>query len=199
MATNTYINKVVYGGETLIDLTADTVTANKILNGYTAHDKSGAVITGTCPFDADTSDATAAVAEILSGKTAYVNATKLTGTMVNNGANNITVSTKAGSIIPIGFYDGSGRAAIDATSASNLIATNIRNGISVLGITGTLSAEDELTVGAVTATPYTTQQVITAANQDYDYITQVTIGAIAYSEIDNASGGKTVTIGSVAP
>lgn len=47
MANNQYVNKVQYGGNTLIDLTSDTVAANKILSGYTAHDKSGAVITGT--------------------------------------------------------------------------------------------------------------------------------------------------------
>lgn len=62
------ISKVVYGGKTLIDLTADTVTADKILKGATAHDKSGAPIVGACTFNADTSDATAAGAEILSGK-----------------------------------------------------------------------------------------------------------------------------------
>ena len=42
------INKVIYGGETLIDLTGDTVTADKILSGFTAHDKGGEPITGTC-------------------------------------------------------------------------------------------------------------------------------------------------------
>ena len=35
------INKVIYGGETLIDLTGDTVTADKILSGFTAHDRGG--------------------------------------------------------------------------------------------------------------------------------------------------------------
>lgn len=45
------INKVIYGGETLIDLTGDTVTADKILSGFTAHDKAGEPITGTCEFD----------------------------------------------------------------------------------------------------------------------------------------------------
>lgn len=65
---NKNISKVVYGGKTLIDLTADTVTADKVLKNYTTHDKSGAPITGTCTFDADTSDATVAVAEILTGK-----------------------------------------------------------------------------------------------------------------------------------
>lgn len=48
MANNPYVNKVQYGNEVLIDLTQDTITANKILVGYTAHDASGAPITGTC-------------------------------------------------------------------------------------------------------------------------------------------------------
>ena len=43
-------NKVVYSGNTLIDLTSDTVAADKVLNGYTAHDKSGAAITGNVAF-----------------------------------------------------------------------------------------------------------------------------------------------------
>ena len=47
MAENEYVNKVVYDGDTLIDLTSDTVTAETLLAGYTAHDASGAVITGT--------------------------------------------------------------------------------------------------------------------------------------------------------
>lgn len=41
------VNKVVFGGNTLIDLTGDTVTADKLMQGYTAHDKTGTVITGT--------------------------------------------------------------------------------------------------------------------------------------------------------
>lgn len=58
-----YVNKVIYGGRTLIDLTGDTISADKLLTGITAHDKSGAPITGSCPFDVDSTDATAAVAE----------------------------------------------------------------------------------------------------------------------------------------
>ena len=42
-------NKVIYGGNTLIDLTSDTVTANSLLSGTTAHNKAGAVIEGTIP------------------------------------------------------------------------------------------------------------------------------------------------------
>ena len=62
------VNKVVYGGKTLIDLTGDTVTTDKLLKGITAHGKDGEVVTGACTFDVDSNDATAAVAEILKEK-----------------------------------------------------------------------------------------------------------------------------------
>lgn len=198
MANNQYVNKVIYGGDTLIDLTADTVTAALMLSGTKAHDKSGAPITGTCTYDADTSDATAGQSEILNTKTAYVNGVKVTGNMPNRGAADITITSLAGATIQNGYYDGSGTAAIDSTSASNLIASNIRSGVSILGVTGSLSPEDELTVDAISLVPYTTAQTVTAASRDLDYITQVTVAAIAYSETDNSAGGKTVTIGTLA-
>ena len=40
-------NKIVYGGETLIDLTADTVTPGTLKQGVTAHAADGSRITGT--------------------------------------------------------------------------------------------------------------------------------------------------------
>lgn len=75
------VNKVVINDEVVLDLTADTITPDKLAKGITAHDKSGAPITGTSTKDADTSDATAAVAEVLKGKTFYARGTKMTGTM----------------------------------------------------------------------------------------------------------------------
>lgn len=198
MANNQYVNKVVYGGETLIDLTGDTVDAAHMLKGTKAHDKSGAPVTGTCEYDAKTTDATAAASEILSGKTAYVNKAKVTGTMANNGSNNVTISSKSGASIPAGYYDGSGKAVLDSSSASALVATNVRQGVTILGVEGTLSAEDGLTVGPVSVTPKTTEQTVTAASEDLDYITQVTVAAIPYTETDNAQGGKTVVIAAAA-
>lgn len=110
------INKVIYGGETLIDLTGDTVTADKILSGFTAHDKAGEPITGTCEFDVNSKDATAAVAEILQGKTAYVRGQKLTGTMKNNGAVAGVISSKEEQYtVPLGYHDGSGKVGINTT------------------------------------------------------------------------------------
>ena len=190
------ISKVVYGGKTLIDLTADTVTADKLLSTYTAHDKSGAPITGTCTFDADTGDATAAVAEILAGKTAYVNGNKLTGTIKNNGAVTGTISKKAEAYsIPIGYHDGSGKVTISSTEQAKIIATNIRAGVSILGVTGTMSGTEGAKAQAKTATPSTSQQTILPdSTGGYNYLTQVTIEPIPYTESDNAAGGTTVTI-----
>lgn len=191
------ISKVVYGGKTLIDLTADTVTADKILSTYTAHDKSGAPIVGTCTFNADTSDATAAGAEILAGKTAYVNGVKITGEMKNNGAVNGVISRKADSYtVPIGYHDGAGKVAISSTEQAKIIATNIRSGVSILGVTGTMSGTESAKAQAKTVTPTTAQQtVLPDSSQGFNYLSQVTVNAIPYNESDNAQGGKTVTIG----
>lgn len=191
---NQYRNKVIYGGDVLIDLTGDTITAADLASGKTAHDKSGAPITGTNTYDADTSDADAVAAEILLNKTAYVNGNKLTGTMPNNGAVTGTISTKAGQYtIPQGYHDGSGKVGISSTEQAKIIATNIKSGISILGVTGSYSGE-AVTAQAKTATPSTSQQVITP-DANYDYLSQVTINAIPYTETDNSAGGVTVTIG----
>lgn len=191
------INKVVYGGKTLIDLTADTVTASKILKGATAHDKSGAAIVGTCTFDADTSDATATGAEILSGKTAYVNGVKVTGEMRNNGAIDGVISNKADSYtVPIGYHDGSGKVAISTTEQAKIIATNIRDGVTILGVTGTMSGTEGAKAQTKTITPTTAQQVVLPDDeQGFNYLSQVTVEAIPYNESENAQGGITVTIG----
>lgn len=118
-----YNSKVVLAsGEVLMDLTGDDITAADLAKGKKAHDKTGAQIVGTSTKDADTSDATAGAAEILSNKTAYVTGTKVTGTMPNNGAKTLNVSKKNVSVpIPQGYHDGSGTAQIDPIEAAKVI------------------------------------------------------------------------------
>lgn len=191
------INKVIYDGNTLIDLTTDTVTADKMLTGYKAHDKSGTVITGTCSFDVNSTDATATADEILSGKTAYVKGSKVTGAMKNNGGVTGTITTKTGQYtIPQGFHDGSGKVSIDATEQAKLVADNIREGITVLGVTGTMSGLEDANPQSKTVTPTSSQQtVLPDTEEGYNYLSQVTVEAIPYAESENSAGGTTVTIG----
>lgn len=187
-------NKIVYGNTTLIDLTADTVTADKILSKFTAHDQSGAIIEGTCTYDVDSGDATVQVAEMLDGKTAYARGAKLTGTMPNNGSMQLIISKVTDEIsIAQGYHDGSGKVKLLSSEIAKLIGANIKQGITILGVQGTLEPSNEITVHSKTVTPSTTEQVI-LPDDGYDYLAQVTVNAIPYVETDNAAGGKTVTI-----
>lgn len=187
-------NKIIYGGDVLIDLTADTVTADKVLEGYTFHDKAGEILEGECTFDSDTSEDTASVAEILVGKTAHARGALLTGTMPDNGGVSGTISTKDGQYaVPQGYHDGSGKVQLDATEKAKIIGANIKAGVEILGQIGTYSGE-EIYAQAKTATPTTSQQAI-LPDVGYDYLSQVTILAIPYVETLNAAGGYTVTIG----
>ena len=168
---NQNVNKVIYGGRVLIDLTGDTVDPSKLLKGSKAHDKSGAQIEGACTFDVDSTDATAVAAEILFGKTAYVSGNKLTGTMKNNG----------------------GKVGIDATEKGKLIANNIREGVTILGVEGTMSGSENMKPQAKTVTPSTAKQTI-LPDTEYNCLSQVEVEAIPYVEADNPAGGVTVTI-----
>lgn len=195
MATKN-VNKVALSnGTVLIDLTADTVDEEHLLSGITAHDKSGAAITGACTFDSDTSGDTAAVAEILSGKTAHARCAKLTGTMKNNGAVSGSISTVAGEyVIPQGYHDGSGKVSIPAAEQAKLVAKNIREGVTILGVLGTMSGSENEKKQSKTVTPTFAEQTI-LPDADYTCLSQVKVAAIPVVYSDNAAGGQTVTIG----
>ena len=194
MPDTKYVSKVVYFGDTLIDLTSDTVEASKLLSGFTAHDKSGAPITGTSTFDADTKDATATAAEILKTKTAYVKGTKVTGTMPNNGAVEGYISDKTQPYtIPAGYHDGAGSVGIATAEAAKLIPSNIKDGVSILGVTGTYSGE--LTKGQTKTVTPTKDGFTVTQDEGYDYLASVVVNPIPYAVTDNTAGGQTVTIG----
>jgi hypothetical protein len=185
----------VFGGEVLIDLTGDTVKPEHMLKGYTAHGADGQKITGTCTYDSDTQDANAADSEILYGKTAYVKGAKKTGKMPNNGGVNGTISTKSGSFgVAQGYHDGSGKVQISSTEQAKIIPGNIRQGVTILGVQGTMSGSESIKAQSKTFTPDKDGGVV-LPDSGYTHLTQVTINPIPYSESDNNAGGKTVTIG----
>lgn len=189
-----YVNKLVVGNEVKFDLTGDTVAPNTLLTGATAHDKSGAQITGTCTYDSDTSDATVAVAEILKDKTAYARGAKIVGTMPNNGAKNYSISDLNDQTISLGFYDGSGKISIDSAEKAKIIPANIKNGVSILGVQGTMTGQEDLNIQSKTITPTFTAQTI-LPDEGYDYLSQVVVSAIPMTESENTAGGLTLTIG----
>lgn len=181
-------------GTVLIDLTADTIAEGKVLVGYTFHGADGKIYTGSCTFDLDTSDATVKASEILIGKTAGARGSMITGDMPNNGAVAAKITTKGQEyIVPLGFHDGTGKVTIDPTEAAKIIAGNIKSGVQILGVTGTYGGETA-TAQTKTATPgWQAQSII--PDSGYDYLSQVTVAAIPYTETENSAGGLTVTIG----
>lgn len=192
---NQYVNKVIVGTEVKLDLTQDDITPDKLAKGIKAHDKSGASIVGTNTFDADTGDATAVAAEILKDKTAYVAGSKITGTMPNNGASELEITDRDTPVnIPMGFHDGSGKAQISAAEKAKLIAANIREGVTILGIPGSMSGSEGMKPQSKSVTPtFEAQEVL--PDDGYNCLSSVAVAAIPVTYTDNAQGGQTLKIG----
>lgn len=118
MAQNVVINGVTYSSVPEVDIP-----------------KSGG---GTAKFF-DTASASAAAADILTGKTAYGASGEVSGSMPSNGSTGGTISTKAGTVtIPAGYTTG-GTVSISSTEQAKVIAGNIKSGVTLLGVAGTLA------------------------------------------------------------
>ena len=191
---NEYINKVIINGTVVLDVSGDTVTTADLAKGVTAHDKTGAAITGTNTYDADTSDATVSESEILNGKVGYGHGgVRLTGSMPNNAENDVKISNLNGTTIPRGYYDGSGKAEIIGSEKEKIVAGNIREGITILGVTGTHSGEAHIEAETRTVRPSFEEQKIVPSGGKY--LSEVTVEVIPVSYVDNSAGGQTCTVG----
>lgn len=111
------------------------------------------------------------------------------------GGQTSTISTVNQEVtIAQGYHDGSGKVSILNTEQAKLIAANIRQGITILGVEGTLEPSSAIKVMSKTVTPSKDEQVV-LPDEGYNYLSQVTVNAIPYVESENAAGGITVTIG----
>lgn len=118
MAQNVIINGVTYSSVPEVDIP-----------------KSGG---GTAKFF-DTSAADITAADVLTGKTGFGSSGSVAGSIANNGSTGGTISTKAGTVaIPAGYTTG-GTVSISSTEQAKIIASNIKSGVSILGVTGSLA------------------------------------------------------------
>lgn len=195
MAVNKVVMNTKNGADILLDLTGDSVTPDKLLKGTTAHGASGEPITGTCDYDACTDDANAVAENILQDKTAYVKGSKVTGNMPNRGAVSGAISRKDEVYtVQQGYHNGNGGVQIADTEKAKLIPENIRKDINILGVVGTMSGTEGANAQSKRVVPTSDEQVVTP-DSGYNYLSQVTVAPIPYSESANSAGGTTVTIG----
>lgn len=188
--------KFILGGEVIFDLTQDTVTAADVASGKTFHKPDGSIGTGTSTKDVDSSGCDALDGEVLSGKTFGKGGSVHTGSMTNQGEKHLTLEARdSEKAIPQGYHDGSGGIGLSAADRAALIAGNIRQGVTILDIEGTMSGTEDMNAQAKNATPSLSQQTL-LPDSGYNCLSQVTIAAIPVTiTTDQASGGLIYSIG----
>ena len=107
----------------------------------------------------------------------------------------LTISSKEGTFkIPPGYHDGSGEVGLDETEKQKLIAENIREGITVLGVEGTMSGnEDSKPQSREVAAPLN-EDLTVLPEEGYNCLSQVVVKKGPYQEIDNTADGKGITV-----
>ena len=190
------ISRVKYNGQTLIDISSDTVNKEVLLKGYTSHDSNGDPVTGECEFDMKTTEFTASAKDIRKGLTAGVNKQTITGDMDEHLAKENTISTKAGVFeIPEGYHDGNGTVKIDSSAVSLLTPDNIRENVVILGVTGTMTGtEGENCSPAITVDAPLDKNLDIVPESPYTCFKQVTVRAVPYKTTDNTASNKGIWV-----
>lgn len=191
---NEFTSKVVLSnGETLIDLTQDDVKPEHVQKDIYFHDKAGVRQKGTNTKTVDASSVTAEAADVLAPKTFGKGDEVQTGTMPDNSGKDIVITNIEGTAIPFGYSDGSGKAKLADAELAKLVAGNIKEGVTILGVIGEFGADD-ISSQSKTVTPTFEKQVINP-DDGFNFLSSVEVEAIKVDRKDNEAGGVTVTIG----
>ena len=87
----------------------------------------------------DVTDTDVSASNVLSGKVFVGPNGEDTGSMPNNGSVSGTISTKAGTVTIQAGYTSGGTVQIDSTEQAKIIASNIKSGVTILGVAGSLA------------------------------------------------------------
>ncbi len=164
---------------------------NVIINGVTYNSVPEVRVPTTDSSTAifyDTSDATAAQANVLTGASAYVASGKITGTMPNNGAVSGDISTVNGTVTVAAGYTTGGSVGIASAEKEKIVSANIKSGVSILGVSGAATVKD-VSVG----TTATTASVLNGY-KFYDVSGTLATGAATVPTISQDSTTKVLSI-----
>ena len=162
---------------------------NVVINGVTYSNVPSVVIPKSGGGDAtfwDTTGATGASGDVLTGKTVFGASGSVNGGMANNGSTSGTISTKAGTVtVPAGYTSG-GTVSIDSTEQGKLVSGNIKSGVTVLGVSGSATVVDTSDADA-------TVSHILSGKTAYVNGTKLT-GQLTVATVSQDSGTKVLTI-----
>lgn len=145
------VNKVVFGAVSIMDISDSTVTEETLAKGVTAYDKSGEKITGTMEQASD---------PVLQEKT-------------------VSPTTSSQSVTPDSGYDGLSKVTVNGDA--NLVADNIKNGVSIFGVNGTYEGSGG--GGASVETTTVNLNVLIGATFSKAYVTRLVDGQIVAQEL----------------
>ena len=149
------------------------------------------------------SDANAAAESVKDGEVFYAGGKRNVGTMPVKGAGGGSISTKDGKVsIDKGYYDGTGSVGLSDTEKAKIVAANIRKGVSILGVAGSMDSTEGMKSQTKEVTPTKSEQVV-VPDDGYNCMAQVTVHAIpsqyvtttdATAEAEHIAKGETAYV-----